>query len=258
MKQKGNSRELSFRDSYRGDLVQVGLAGTLGTIRLLENYSDRIKSRFSKSYILAGIKELLSLPVARPEGEGLCLENLEIHTADGTPAAVGETDLQAKRNCGELSSVKKLLVDPFFFRRFSIGRVQEVREGGILRGLWEFCEGKDALGTGASLEEGQSSRQKSCGCRYRYDRMLFSQFTVELCEYFSLSPFQLLSGNCYLVQTDRGQLLSEQLLEYGIHASVIGSIHLGTRRIRVDGEHDAFLRRNEKDALSLVEEEGIL
>ena len=54
-------------------------------------------------------------------------------------------------------------------------------EGGVLAGLWEFAE---ALGSGFSLT---------------LRRLPLLQGTVELCEYFGLTPYRLLSGGAYLL-----------------------------------------------------------
>lgn len=48
------------------------------------------------------------------------------------------------------------------------------------------------------------------------------QETVEICEFFDLNPYQLISSGSMLIACDKGHDLVELLKREGIHSAVIG------------------------------------
>ncbi|HPU63013.1 MAG TPA: hydrogenase maturation factor, partial [Mobilitalea sp.] len=75
---------------------------------------------------------------------------------------------------------------------------------------------------------------------------------VEICEFFDINPYMLISGGCLLIVTDRGNLLTDRLIAEGIPATVIGRITEGNDRILLNGEERRFLEPPKADELYKV------
>lgn len=94
-----------------------------------------------------------------------------------------------------------------------------VREGGIFAGLWEMAA---AGKVGLDIHLGE---------------IPIRQHTIEVCEFFNLNPYMLLSGGCLLLVTDHGQSVISKFFDMGISAAVIGRTTEGNDRlIRYDDE----------------------
>lgn len=77
-------------------------------------------------------------------------------------------------------------------------------ELGIYGALWETAE---KSGTGLEVE---------------IEKIPIKQYTIEICEYFDLNPYQLMSTGAMLIASDQGQELVRELQTNGIQAAVIG------------------------------------
>ncbi len=77
-------------------------------------------------------------------------------------------------------------------------------ELGIYGALWETAE---KSGTGLEVE---------------IEKIPIKQHTIEICEYFDLNPYQLMSTGAMLIASDQGQELVRELQTNGIQAAVIG------------------------------------
>lgn len=77
-------------------------------------------------------------------------------------------------------------------------------ELGIYGALWETAE---KSGTGLEVE---------------IEKIPIRQHTIEICEYFDLNPYQLMSTGAMLIASDQGQELVRELQTNGIQAAVIG------------------------------------
>lgn len=94
-----------------------------------------------------------------------------------------------------------------------------VREGGIFAGLWDMA----AAG--------------KVGLDINLGAIPIRQHTIEVCEYFNLNPYMLLSGGCILIVASHGESVVSALAEQGICAAVIGHTTSGNDRIiRYDDE----------------------
>ena len=103
------------------------------------------------------------------------------------------------------------------------GAMHDVTEGGIFGALWEMAE---ASGTGLNVE---------------LLEIPIRQETVEICEYFSIDPYRLISSGCMLIATEDGYGLIRKLSEAGIPASVIGKVTTGPDRIVTSGDRRTYL-----------------
>ena len=77
-------------------------------------------------------------------------------------------------------------------------------ELGIYGALWETAE---KSGTVLEVE---------------IEKIPIKQHTIEICEYFDLNPYQLMSTGAMLIASDQGQELVRELQTNGIQAAVIG------------------------------------
>lgn len=112
--------------------------------------------------------------------------------------------------------------------------MHDVTEGGIFGALWEI---------------GAASR---VGLEVDLQKILLKQETVEICEYFDLNPYMLISSGCMLIVTDNANQLVDKLNDQGIAAAVIGRITEGNDRIIVNGEERQYLEPPKTDELYKV------
>lgn len=82
--------------------------------------------------------------------------------------------------------------------------MHDITEGGIYGALWEVAQAS-GVGLEVTIED-----------------IPVKQHTVELCEFFDLNPYQLISSGSMLITTDHGNALVRVLEQEGIKASVIG------------------------------------
>ena len=109
--------------------------------------------------------------------------------------------------------------------------MHDVTEGGIYGALWEVAE---ASGIGLEID------LKAIPIR---------QETVEICEYFELNPYYLISSGCMLMAADRGHDLVRKLEAAGIPAAVIGKAAEGKARRIWNGGEESYLERPKTDEL---------
>ena len=114
---------------------------------------------------------------------------------------------------------------------FGVSAMHDVTEGGIYGALWELAE---ASGIGLEID------LKAIPIR---------QETVEVCEYYGLNPYYLISSGCMLMASDRGHDLARELQKAGISAAVIGKAVEGKARRILNGEEESFLERPKTDEL---------
>ena len=112
--------------------------------------------------------------------------------------------------------------------------MHDVTEGGILGALWEMAE---ASGVGLEID---------------LRAIPIRQETVEICEFFGLNPYGLISSGCMLIAADRGHDLVRELEKAGIPAAVIGRATAGNDRIVQNGEERSYLERPKTDELYKV------
>ncbi|CRZ35340.1 hydrogenase maturation factor [Herbinix hemicellulosilytica] len=112
--------------------------------------------------------------------------------------------------------------------------MHDAAKGGIFGALWDI---------GAASKTGLEVDLK---------KIQLKQETVEICEFYDLNPYMLISGGCLLIVTDRGNMLKDRLKAEGIPAAVIGRITEGNDRIILNGEERRFLEPPKADELYKV------
>lgn len=119
-------------------------------------------------------------------------------------------------------------------KAFGVSAMHDITEGGIFGALWEMAEG-----SGVGLE----ADLKAIPIR---------QETVEVCEYFGLNPYQIMSSGSMLIAAEDGPGLVRALEENHIRGTVIGRATAGPGRILKNGEDVRYLDRPQPDELYKV------
>lgn len=115
-----------------------------------------------------------------------------------------------------------------------ISAMHDITEGGIFGALWEMASGAD-LGLEVDLK-----------------KIPIRQETVEICEFFGVNPYQIMSSGSMLIATDDGAGLVAKLEAAGIHGTVIGRTNDSNDRIIRNGEEIRFLDKPQPDELYKV------
>lgn len=115
-----------------------------------------------------------------------------------------------------------------------VSAMQAVREGGVFGGLWQLAK---ANGVGLVIDLKQ---------------IPVKQETIEVCEFYDVNPYELLSGGSMLMITQGGTRLVSLLAEQGISAAVIGCTTDNNDRILVNDEEKRFLEPARHDSLYRV------
>lgn len=100
-----------------------------------------------------------------------------------------------------------------------VNAMHDVTEGGIFGALWEMAE---ASGVGLEID---------------LKKIPVRQESIEICEYFGINPYELISSGSMLMAASDGNMLVRNLEKEGIPAAVVGKAMEGNDRILInDGE----------------------
>ena len=115
-----------------------------------------------------------------------------------------------------------------------VAAMHDVTEGGIFGALWEMGE---ASGVGMDID------LKSIPVR---------QETIEVCEFFGINPYELISSGSMLMATADGNGLVRALRDAGVASAVIGKSNSSNDRRIISGDEVRFLEPPKTDALYSV------
>ena len=119
--------------------------------------------------------------------------------------------------------------------------IQSVNECGIYGALWRLSE---SLGTGFDIE---------------LREIALRQETIEICEYYKINPYRLLSSDCLLIATANGAAVTAKLKENGITAAIIGQANDSNDKRLLSGDEIRYLDRVRKDELyKVIDKKDIL
>lgn len=118
--------------------------------------------------------------------------------------------------------------------RNHVAAMHDVTEGGIFGALWEMAE---ASGVGLEID---------------LKRIPIRQETVEICEFFDVNPYELISSGCMLMAAADGNTLVRELEKAGIPAVVIGKMTDSNDRVIINEEERRFLEPPKTDELYKV------
>ena len=115
-----------------------------------------------------------------------------------------------------------------------VSAMHDVTEGGIFGALWEMAE---ASGVGLEID---------------LKKIPIRQETVEVCEFFGLNPYKLISSGCMLMAAEDGNHLVRELEKSGIKATIIGKATDGNDRVLINDDEKRFLEPPKEDELYQV------
>ena len=116
-------------------------------------------------------------------------------------------------------------------KKVGVSGMHDITEGGIFGSLWEVAE---ASGVGLEVD---------------LKKIPIKQETIEICEFFDLNPYMLMSSGCLLIGTEKGNEMVDKLAQAGIPAAVIGRITRGNDRVVLNGEERRYLESPKADEL---------
>ena len=109
--------------------------------------------------------------------------------------------------------------------------MHDVSEGGVFGALWELAE---SAGVGLEID---------------LKKIPIRQETVEICEFFDVNPYKLLSGGCLLIATEDGNGLVMELEKADIPAVIIGKATDSNDRVLINEDERRFLETTQTDEL---------
>lgn len=155
-------------------------------------------------------------------------------------ASEKEEELKMKYPASFIEGAKKMIdyisivPEAMVAREVGAASMHDVTEGGIFGALWE-------IGAAAKV-----------GMEVYLDKILLKQETVEICEFYDINPYMLISSGCLLIITDKANLLVDRLKEKNIAAAVIGRITEGNDRVIINGDERRYLEPAKSDELYKV------
>ena len=106
-----------------------------------------------------------------------------------------------------------------------------VGEGGLFAALWDI------------------GAEHGCGLKTNIKSVSIYQETIELCDFFDVNPYMLMSyGDCILLCND-GEALSKEYTDAGIEASYIGFLTTDNGRVIINNDEERFLTAPQQDEL---------
>ena len=115
-----------------------------------------------------------------------------------------------------------------------VSAMHDVTEGGIFGALWEMAE---ASGVGLEID---------------LKKIPVKQETIEVCEFFGINPYELISSGSMLMAAPDGNTLVRELEKQGIHAVVVGKAVAGNDRVLINDDETRFLEPPKTDELYKV------
>ena len=115
-----------------------------------------------------------------------------------------------------------------------VAAMHDITEGGIFGALWEMGE---ASGVGLDVD------LKSIPVK---------QETIEVCEFFGINPYELISSGAMLIATNDGNGLVRKLAEAGVASAIIGKSNSSNDKRVISGDEVRFLEPPKADALYSV------
>lgn len=120
-------------------------------------------------------------------------------------------------------------------REFGVSAMHDITEGGVFGALWEVAA---ASGVGLIVD---------------LKKIPLKQETVEICEFFDLNPYQLISSGSMLIACDQGHDLVEHLAKKNIHSAVVGKFTDNNDKIIIyDVDETRYLEPPKTDELYKV------
>lgn len=119
--------------------------------------------------------------------------------------------------------------------RSGVYTMHDMRNGGVFGALYELAK---RMGVGLSID---------------LKKIPVRQETIEVCEFFDLNPYELLSGGSLLIVTEDGETLVEELTKGNIEAAVIGTTMPGNDKLVINEDETRFLEPAKPDEIFKID-----
>jgi len=116
-------------------------------------------------------------------------------------------------------------------KQFGVSAMHDVSKGGIFGAIWEMASASNV------------------GVEILLSKIPIRQHTIEVCEFFDLNPYQLISNGSLLISTQKGNELVELLEKEKIPAAIIGKAVKGNDRVVYYEEEKRFLEPSRGDEI---------
>lgn len=113
----------------------------------------------------------------------------------------------------------------------SVSAMHDITEGGVFGALWEMAE---SAGVGLTID---------------LKKLPIKQATVEICNFFDINPYEMMSSGSMLIVADNGHDLVNELEKANIHGVVVGKVTDSNDRIVINGHETRFLEPPKTDEL---------
>lgn len=158
---------------------------------------------------------------------------------EGTVALVNEKEAQLSEKLPQTlldtaKSFRKYLsiqTEAATAGKSGVSAMYSVKEGGIFGALWKLAE---SSGVGLEID---------------LKKIPIRQETIEICEFFALNPYELISSGSLLITTKNGYGIVRDLEKVGIFATVIGKTMPGNDRILYNEEEQRYLEPAKQDEI---------
>ncbi len=173
---------------------------------------------------------------AKP-GQEIVMTNWIGLEGTATIAKEKEEELLERYNQSFLNKAKRITESISLSRDIDIAKeagvtsIYPVGEGGIFACLWKM---------------GENRRE---GLMVDLHKILLKQETVEICEFYNINPYRLMSSGIIIMISDKAYYLVKKFRAEGIEASVIGFMTENIDRLVVNGEECRCLQAPKRDEL---------
>lgn len=112
-----------------------------------------------------------------------------------------------------------------------VAAMHDISEGGVFGALWEM-----GLSSGVGLE-------------IDLKKIPIRQETVEICEFFDINPYKLVSGGAAVMAATDGNALAHDLQQAGVETVIVGKATDSNDRVLINGDERRFLETTQTDEI---------
>ena len=134
----------------------------------------------------------------------------------------------------KFTSLISVVEDSAAAMKHGVKAMHDITEGGVYGALWEMA---------ASAK---------VGFEVQLDHIPIKRETIEICEFYGINPYQLISSGALLIGTQDGQGLVKALEAAGIHSAHIGKVTSGKDRLIISDQMRQTLKPPQSDELYKV------
>lgn len=162
------------------------------------------------------------------------LEGTSIIAKNKEQELLGKFTNDFVKSAQDLIKYISVVKDAKIGKRVGVTSMHDVTEGGIYGALWEVAAASNV------------------GLEIELKKIAIKQETVEVCEFYNLNPYLLISSGCMLMSTDKGNELVRALEQEGIKATIIGKVTAGKDRVVINDDETKYLEPPKSDELYKV------